>query len=326
MAYTKISDIIIPEVFNDYMIERTTERANFYLGGIVQNNPELDALAQNGGTVINMPFFNDLSGESEGLSDTTPLTVNNITTGADKARLQMRGKAFGANDLAKALSGSDPMGAIADLVADYWARDYQGLLINSLKGVLADNIANDSKDMTNDVASEDADTNGVKFSADVFVDGQATFGDALGGITGIAMHPDTYYYLLKNDQTSFERESRGDLVMETYRGLNVIVNRNMPKVAGSTSGNKYTTVLFGGGAFGYGQGGAPVPVETDRDSLQGTDILVTRTHFIMHPMGVKWTEGSVAGTTPTGAELATAGNWDRVYEREAVKIAYIIHN
>ena len=325
MAYTKISDIIIPEVFNSYFVEKTMEKANFYLGGIIQNDAGLDTLAQTGGTLINMPFFNDLSGDSEELSDSTPLSVNNIGTSSDKARLQMRGKAWGSNDLAKALSGADPMAAIGDLVSDYWARDYQSVLINSLNGVLADNIANDGEDMVNNVAIEDGN-NGTPFSADVFVDGQATFGDALGGISGIGMHSDTYYKLLKNDPTSFDRPSQGALSIETYRGLRVVVSDTLPKVAGTTSGFKYTTVLFGNGAFGYGQGGAPVPVETDRDTLQGTDILITRTHFLMHPMGIKWTEGSVAGITPTKAELGTAANWDRVYERKAIKLAYLIHN
>ena len=35
----------------------------------------------------------------------------------------------------KALSGDDPLGAIADLVADYWAREFQGFTVNTLKGV-----------------------------------------------------------------------------------------------------------------------------------------------------------------------------------------------
>lgn len=325
MAYTKLTDVIVPEVFNEYFINRTAEKANFYLGGIITNNSELNKLASTGGTTINMPFFNDLSGDAEALSDSTPLTVNNITTAQDKARLQMLGKAFGANDLAKALSGADPMGAIGELVADYWARQYQGYLLSSLSGVLASNVAG-TGDMVVDVASEDADTDGVKFDADLFIDGQATFGDSIRNVTGIAMHPDTYYGLLKTDNISFERESMGDLVIETYRGLRVIVDRNLPKVAGATSGNKYTTVLFGDGAFGFGQGGAPVPTETDRDTLQGTDVLITRSHFIMHPMGVKWNEASVAGLTPTKSELADATNWTRVYEREQVRIAYVLHN
>ncbi len=324
MAYTKISDVIIPEVFNPYFVQRTMEKANFYMGGIIQNNATLNALATAGGDIINMPFFKDLTGDAEGLSDSTPLTVNNITTAQDKARLHMLGKAFGSNDLAKALSGADPMAAIGDLVADYWSRQYQTYLMASLNGVLASNVAA-TGDMVVNVAVETT-SGAVKFDADLFIDGQATFGDSIGGVTGIAMHPDTYYNLLKTDNISFERESQGDLVIERYRGLKVIVDRNLPKVAGSTSGFKYTTVLFGNGAFGYGQGNAPVPTETDRDSLQGTDILITRTHAIIHPIGVKWNEASVAGITPTKVELATAANWTRVYEREAVKIAFVIHN
>jgi hypothetical protein len=326
MAYTKISDVIVPAVFNPYFIEKTMEKANFYLGGIISNNPVLNKLADTGGTVINMPFFNDLSGDSEGLSDSTPLTVNKITTSQDKARLHMRGKAWGSNDLAKALSGADPMGAIGDLVSDYWAREMQKVVTNSLTGVIADNVANFSGDMVKSVYVDTATVaNRVYLTADVFVDGQATFGDAFGGIVGIAMHSDTYWHLVKNDNISFERESMGDLIIERYRGLRVIVDDKLPKVAG-TNAYKYTTYLFGAGAFGYGQGNAPVPTETDRDTLQGTDILINRTHFIIHPMGVKWNDASVAGTSPTFAEMATTSNWTRVYERKAVKIAAIIHN
>lgn len=325
MAYTKISDIIIPEVFNPYFTQKTMEKANFYLGGIISNNPVLNDLALKGGNLINMPFFQDLSGDSEGLNDSTPLSINNITTSKDVARLHMRGKAWGSNDLAKALSGADPMGAIGDLVSDYWAREYQKVITKSLTGVLLSNVANNSGDMVKNVALETT-VGAVKFDADLFIDGQATFGDALGNLAGVAMHSDTYYHLLKTDNISFERESMGELMIERYRGLRVIVDDKLPKVAGTTSGFKYTTYLFGQGAFGFGQGSAPVPTEMDRDSLQGTDILINRTHFLIHPIGIKWTESSVAGTTPTLAEIAAAANWSRVYERKAVKIAAIIHN
>ena len=323
--YTKISDIIIPEVFNPYFIERTMEKAKFYMGGIIQNNATLNQLAQSGGDTINMPFFSDLTGDAEALSDSTPLTVGKIGTAQDRARLHMLGRAFGSNDLAASLSGADPMAAIGNLVSDYWARQMQTYLMATMNGVLASNVAVNSGDMVKKVAVETL-AGAVKFDADLFIDGQSTFGDSIGGITAIGMHPDTYYNLLKTDNISFERESMGDLVIETYRGLKVIVDRNLPKVAGTTSGFKYTTVLFGNGVFGYGQGGAKVPSETDRDTLQGTDILITRTHFIMHPMGVKWNETAVAGITPTKAELATASNWTRVYEREAIKMAFVIHN
>jgi len=325
MAATKISNIIVPEVFNPYVVEKTAELASFYMGGIISNDAQLNALASQGGKLINMPFWKDLTGNDEVLTDSGSLTVNPITSGQDIAALHARGKAWGVNDLAKALSGDDPMSRIGDLVADYWARRMQVTLISSLTGVFLDNETNDAGDMIVDVAVETT-AGAVKFDGDLFIDGQATFGDAIGNITGIAMHSNTYNYLKKTDNISFEKQSNGALEITTYRGLPVIVNDNLPKRAGTTSGYVYTTYLFGNGAFGFGQGNAPVPTETDRDSLAGEDILITRTHFLMHPRGIKFKSGSVAGTFPTNTELALAANWDRVYERKNVRIAAIIHN
>lgn len=326
MAATKISDVIVPEVFNPYVVERTAELANFYLGGIVSTGAELNALAAQGGKLINMPFWKDLTGGDEVLSDSGALTVNAITSGQDIAALLMRGKAWGVNDLATALSGDrDIMGKVGDLVADYWARRYQDVLVNSLTGVVAKNISANSSDMVVNVAKETL-VDAVKFDGNLFVDGQATFGDALGQISGIAMHSNTYNYLKKTDNISFEKESMGAVEITTYRGLRVIVDDKLPKVAGTTSGFKYTTYLFGNGAFALGQGNAPVPTETDRDSLAGEDILITRNHFIMHPRGIAFESNTVAGASPTNAELALAANWNRVYERKNVRIAAIIHN
>lgn len=325
MSATKISNVIVPEIFNPYVVEKTAELASFYLGGIISNDASLNVLATQGGKLINMPFWNDLSGADEVLSDSSALTVNAITASKDIAALHARGKAWGVNDLAKALSGDDPMMRIGDLVADYWARRMQDVLISSLTGVFADNIANDSSDMVVNKAVETI-AGAVKLDGDLFIDGQATFGDAIGRVSGIAMHSDTYNHLKKTDNISFLRESKGDLEIVTYRGLPVIVNDTLPKRAGTTSGYVYTTYLFGNGAFGYGQGQAPVPTETDRDSLAGEDILITRTHFLMHPRGIKFTSASVAGEFPTNTELQNATNWDRVYERKNCRIAAIIHN
>lgn len=325
MSATRISNIIVPEVFNPYVMEKTAELASFYLGGIISNDSVLNSLASQGGKLINMPFWKDLTGNDEVLSDNSSLTVNAISASKDVAALHARGKAWGVNDLAKALSGDDPMSRIGDLVADYWARRMQDVLISSLTGVFADNITNDSSDM---VVSRAVETlaGAIKLDGNLFIDGQATFGDAIGQVAGIAMHSDTYNYLKKTDNISFEKQSKGELEITTYRGLPIVINDNLPKRAGTTSGYVYTTYLFGNGAFGYGQGNAPVPTETDRDSLAGEDILITRTHFLMHPRGIKFTSGSVAGQFPTNAELKSAANWDRVYERKNCRIAAIIHN
>ncbi|MDK2600131.1 hypothetical protein QO179_18260 [Bacillus stercoris] len=78
MATTKIADIIVPEVFNPYVIQRTAELSALQQSGIISNNPELDRLASSGGTTIQMPFWDDLDGEDEVLSDKTPLTPEKL--------------------------------------------------------------------------------------------------------------------------------------------------------------------------------------------------------------------------------------------------------
>ena len=333
MANTIISDVIVPSVFNPYVIERTAERARFYMGGIISTDPAFNILATKGGSTINMPYWNDLTGDDELLSDTGSLTPAKITASQDKAVLLMRGKAWQVNDLAHALSGSDPMGAIGNLVSDYWARRYQATMISSLTGVFAANVASNAGDMTVNVAGATvaAVSAATKMSGDVFIDGQNTFGDALGQIAGIAMHSHVYNNLKKIDNISFEKESDGATEITRYRGLPVIVDDNCPYTPAAGTGGtdaaaSYTTYLFGNGAIALGQGGAPVPTETDRDSLGGNDILINRSHFIMHPRGVAFQSASVVGASPTNAELALAANWSRVYERKNVRIGQIITN
>lgn len=315
MAATKISDVIVPDVFNPYVVERTTEKSALYQSGIIQSDAQLNALAQSGGTLLQMPFWSDLTGDDEVLSDTGSLTAGAITASKDVARLHMRGRAWGVNDLAKALSGDDPMGVVADLVADYWARRMQAALIKTLDGVFASaTMAGNLHDIT---AVTGADT----FTGEHFIDATHKLGDAENLLTAIMVHSATYASMRKQNLIDFIPNSQGVYDIPTYMGKRVIVDDGLPIV----STTNYTTYLFGAGAIGYGEGAPPVPTETDRDSLAGEDYLITRKHFLLHPRGVKWNESSVAGDSPTNAELATAANWTRVYANKNIRIVKFLH-
>src|SRR5688572_16412348 len=137
MAKTAVADIIIPTEFEKYAIERTAELSVFGQSGIVEMAPEFDELAAGGGREVKMPFWKDLSGARQLLSDAASLTVNKITSDQDIARIQNDAQVWSVNHLAKVISGDDPMQAIIDLVADYWARTDEGLLVSALKGVFA---------------------------------------------------------------------------------------------------------------------------------------------------------------------------------------------
>jgi len=334
MPATKLSDILVPEVWVPYFIERTAELSSLVQSGIVVADPELDKLAQAGGTLINMPFFNDLTGDDEVLSDTSPLSVNAIATSKDVARLHMRGKAWGASDISKALSGEDPLAAIADLVATYWSRREQAVLIASLAGIFANNADADNSDLI----QNNAITNGTPgafaaanlIGSDAVIDAKTKLGDAAGKLTAIAMHSTPFSRLQKLNLIDMIPDSEGKVNIPTYLGLRVIVDDGCPVVNanGSTAANGYiyTTYLFGQGAVGRGEGSAPVPVETDRDSLQGEDYLINRRHFLLHPRGFKWTETTCVGNSPTNAELALTANWDRVYDKKNIRIVCLKTN
>ena len=314
---TIISDVIVPEVFNPYVIERTAELSAFYQSGIIARNPELDRLASSGGKLINMPFWEDLSGDDEVLSDTDALTVGKITAAQDVAALLTRGRAWSVNDLAKALSGDDPMAAIGDLVAAYWARRFQAILISTLDGVFG-NTATQMDTNKHDISSETGDA--AVIDAKTAVDAIYKLGDNADKLTGFAMHSATVAKLTKDDLIETIPPSEGKPAIRTFLGKPVVVDDSLPNDNGV-----YTTYIFGAGAFGWGEGGAPVPVETARDALAGDDILVHRRHFILHPRGVAFQNDSVTGATPSNAELATYTNWKRVYEPKNVRIVQFKH-
>jgi hypothetical protein len=313
LAKTKIADIVVPEVFNPYVIERTAELSALWQSGIVRRTPELDSLASSGGTIIKMPYWEDLTGADQVLSDSDALEVNKITAGQDKAVLLMRGNAWSVNDLAKALSGDDPMRAIGDLVAAYWARRWQAVLLSTLSGVfgatsMATNLHNISA----------ATKKGI--DATTTLDALQKLGDAKDRLVAFAMHSATETFLAKNNLIEYIRESDANPRVPTYLGKRVIVDDGLPAADGV-----YTTYIFGEGAFGLGEGAAPVPTEFDRDSLAGDDIMINRRHFILHPRGVAWQNPSIDGSSPTNGELATSANWRRVYDPKNVRIVAFKH-
>jgi len=317
---TVINDVIVPEVFNPYVIERTAELSAFYQSGIIARNPELDRLASSGGKLINMPFWEDLTGADEVLSDTDALTVGKIEAAQDVAALLARGRAWSVNDLAKALSGDDPMAAIGDLVAAYWARRFQAILIKTLDGIFGNNATlmnTNQHDISGSATAEDDDV----ISAKTAVDAIYKLGDNADKLTGFAMHSATVAKLTKDDLIETIPPSEGKPAVRMFLGKPVIVDDSLP-----VSDGVYTTYIFGAGAFGWGEGGAPVPVETARDALAGDDILIHRRHFILHPRGVAFqNDPSIVGPTPSNDDLANYLNWKRVYESKNVRIVQFKH-
>jgi hypothetical protein len=217
------------------------------------------------------------------------------------------------------------MAAIGDLVAAYWARRFQAILIKTLDGIFGhDDTEMDTNqhDISSNPAAKDDDV----ISAKTAVDAIYKLGDSADKLTGFAMHSATVAKLAKDDLIEYIKPSEGAAEVPYFLGKRVVVDDGLP-----VSSGVYTTYIFGAGAFGWGEGGAPVPTETARDALSGDDILVNRRHFILHPRGVAFRGVQLGdgkgGTnaTPSNDNLADHRNWLRVYESKNVRIVQFKH-
>lgn len=331
MAETRIADVIVPDVFTGYMMERALATNAFYQGGILERNPQLDALLSGGGETFNIPFWKDLSGDDEVPSETSDATINNITTDKQVARRLLRLKAWGANDLSAALAGADPIEAIGERVTQYWDSRFQDALVSTARGVIADNVDNDSGDLVLDISTEDGDNADAsnKISAADTIKAVLRMGDRFDEIQGIAVHSAVYQTMLENDLIDFIRDSEGRLVLRQFLGLTVVVDDRLPQVDGSTSGFKYHNYLFKAGGFAFGESSSAIQnTEVDRDPKpgMGVDQLFTRRQFAIHPAGFKWVEDTVSGVAPTNSELEDEANWDRVFEKKNCGVVALISN
>ncbi len=319
----QLADLIVPELFNPYVFNSILQYSPLVSTGIITNSPEFDMLASQPAKIVNLPFFQELTGLSEQIIENTSLTPSNISPGIDQAPIIRRARMWASTDLSTAMSGADPMAAIGTLVARFWIRDMQKELINILSGAFsASSMSSNILDITDvDEGDEDATT---CWTASAFIDAQQLLGDASETLSAVLMHSDTKAFLKKSNLLDQIRPSDNP-GFDSYQGVRVIVDDSCPVENGV-----YTTYLFGEGAIAFGNGSPLgfVPVEVDRDRKKGSgvDYLISRKNFILHPRGIKFLNASVANSEgPSRVELANNANWQRVYEPKQIRIVQFLH-
>ena len=337
MALSRLTDIIEPKVFLDYLAVNTAEKTAFYDSGIIVTNAGLNAKANTGGRIVDVPFWKDLANSEPNYSNDDPAVLaspDKVVAGDQIARISYVNKSWSTADLTGEIAGSDPMQRIAGRVDQYWMRQLQARLMATTRGILADNIAGNGGDMVFNAARTTAGaaavTNG--FTRQNFTSAAFTLGDSYENTGAIAVHSVIYKRMIDNDDIDFIKDSNGSLIVPTFLGKRIIVDDGMPVVLNGTSTLlEYTSVLFGAGAFGYGEGTPENPVAVNREEAQGNgggvEVLHSRKTWLLHPFGYAFNSTTVAGVTPTLAELQLVANWTRVFdERKQVPIAFLVTN
>ena len=354
VAVTRLADVIVPEIFDPYQQVLTEEKTRIIQSGAVVMDAALSAKLNGGGLTFKTPSFKDLENDAEdvmtddyddvyghptfGVSAPYAGTLGNsypnkITTLMELSVRLSRHKSWSSVALASVLAGADPMHAIANLTAGYWARRRQAVFIALMIGLFADNAAAPTgadthliNDLTYDASLGGFAPGVSEFSAANFLRAALTMGDSQQDLGMVLMHSIVFHKAQLNHLIDFVPDAVNEDAEDIpfFLGRRVIVDDGMPN-----DGKIFDTWLFGPGAVRMGVGTNDMPVELERHARAGNgagqDVLHTRVEWCLHPVGYRYN-----GTAPNGGpsnaastnNLAHLDSWQRVYpERKQIKIA-----
>lgn len=359
---TQVSDIVTPEIFTPYVQQLTEEKSRVVQSGMLARSGYIDGLLQGGGITFNIPSFKDLDNDADNVSSDdvadaiawTQLsgtavganypTLNDsvpkkIQTATEIAVRMSRNQSWSSADLAAALAGTDPMEAIASRVAYYWTRRLQATFIATWQGVCKDNGTNDSGDYTNDIAGASYSAGVTDFSAEAFLDALLTMGDSMDKLAAIMVHSVVYNRMQKNNLIDFIPDARGEVMIPTFLGHEVIVDDGLPSGTNVVRGDgtagaagMYESWIFGAGSSQLGVASPKVATEVERHAAAGNgggqEVLHNRVEWCIHPTGHAYTGTPADGGPGNGTgsnDLNNAGSWNRVYsERKQINFAKLV--
>jgi hypothetical protein len=308
-AWTRLSDSIIPSVYAQYSFEEHVQSLEIFQAGILFNDPTITAKLSMGGRAVDIPGWKDLGNDpSEPVNDdpADSIEMKKIGSRRETAYRGIRAQAWGIPDLTSVLAGDDPQKVIIRRQTDYWQRAHKLTLLGILKGVIADNIANDSGDLVRDTNVSIVDTD--------IIEAAYLHGDRADRFKTIWMHSKQMKALKLADLIDMVPSSeQGGMMIPYYMGLRAVVDDDIPVSTG-----EYTAFMFKDKAIMWNE--LPVnteggPLEFDRKPRQahggGVTEMVARRHFVPHVPGTRFLDASTAGEFATDAELALAANWDR---------------
>lgn len=318
MASTAISNLWSPAIW----IKGTNEAARTLPGlissQVVAQGGLFDTIASGAGTAANVPFFKDLTDTAEGIQvELTAPTINNHTSGTQIFPILNREVSFGSGALAAAVTGEDVVGDITRQLGLARQKRMQVTMLNILNGLFAFASGTAALAATRNAIHTETGNSAVAanlWSTAAFNNTAALLGELQGNLQGgaIFVHPIVRAAMLTADANSFERVSRGDLMIERYRGLDVYVSNGLSR-AGTTNGTVYGTYILAPRSVALGM--KPQTSGVDASSLQfynRPDIndyqVYDRTRYVIGVAGTAFT-GTPSGQSATNAELATASNW-----------------
>lgn len=308
---THLSDMIIPEVFGNYVLNTALKTNRFVQSGILTPDPDLGPRLLDAGTKITVPFINDLSGDPDNWTDTDDIQVNQLTSGKQLGLKFYQTKAFGYTSLSQMISGAPIQTTIGNRFANFWTRADEKMLLAVLNGVMGVTKVKNSKfyDATSKTPTDAA------FSAKGFIAAIGLMGDLQDTTLGaIAVNSATYSMMKMQNLIETIQPANGALPFEAYNGLRIVLDDDIP--VDLTNKQKPTTVsyIFAPGAVRYSSILASTETKYDPVKEGGTDIIVQKRVGTIHVAGtsVKPSFTPTKSTFPTMDEFSKPATWEVV--------------
>lgn len=323
---TFLSDLVTRPDFLQYIQEAIYNSCKWVQSGAVVRDNALDA--KRGGVKVQVPFFRPISPTEEqiqsnntwGTSGEGYLTPQSITGDEQVMPIVHRGFAYAVDDLSRLGTGSDPMAAIRNQLADAVNVLRSNTLVSMFDGMFTTALAANTYDVSTAVAGA-TDTNFLTAAA--VVGAKHKLGEKADQLKVIAMHSDVYAYLQQVGALTFSSATLasgtaiswggGGIGLRTddvawFMGLRVIVDDLITPTLNVGGSDQYPVYLCADGCVAEGVQ-QEMRIEAERNILSKQDVLSVDYHYGFHVFGTNYT-----GTdNPSNANLATAGNWDMVY-------------
>lgn len=335
MAYTRLTDVVPVKTFAAIVEGKIIENSKFRQSGIVVNDARVQAkVAGTKGFETTLPFWNAPSGgEADTVSDDASVksTPRKVTQGSQTARIMTRALPFAAMDIADYASDSAAIEYAASNFARLWVSDEELALIASLKGVLADNVANDASDMLfNKSITTGTIATANKMSGNLLIDARRQMGDLGSSLTFIVMHSDVVNNLRQLEGNAFVPASTTNIGFDTYFGYRIVETDNVGVDTTVASYPVYTSYLCAPGIFGYGSQAVDGALVSVRDELAGNgsgqETILSRRRYALHPLGMTNKTAPTNGISQANSELSAAATWDRVMLRKMIPLVAIKTN
>lgn len=303
MVYTRYEDIpgfsaaavqaasafLSPEIYNDDILT----------GRLVVQSPTFNALAQAGSADISVPFLNPLDATIEenvaSLDESIMADIHGITGGNQRAKLNYKDQVWGASRIISTLKGVDLISEIAARKERYFVERRKKHLVTVISALSVTAGSAYTVDGGTSMAS-----------VDLLIDAKGMYGDAASKAKTVYMHGTQYRALQKAQLNEFESPADTNTLFGRAHGLDIIVSDDMPVGLMAVVADE---------AFSYGEadlGSYAVRYQSEERAADGwgTDIIVARKQYILHPQGFDFV-GVVdpKNASPTIDEMKNGNDW-----------------